>query len=270
MKFTFLITGRKTLSFAKRCIDSILGQQGEHCFDWLYVDDASEYSRTEKDALLSLMKGKVLFLKNRHYQIGAINQGIQELQDPYRIVCLVDGDDYLLGDALTHVAEAYKNPDVAMTYGNVLLDFRPYQDPMSQYFYDKKTVNTQYSDEVWKNQAFRKDGFRCFHLRTFRRWLWDLIDPKGFCRKDGTPLRASGDSAFVYPMLELLGDPNHLAFIDTPLYVYRLHSGNVHNQDKKSQTDDLEYIRFELPSYSPMNRLTLQTWLNQTEDLIKG
>jgi len=270
MKFVFLITGRKTLPFAKRCIDSILGQQGGYSFDWLYVDDASKYSRTEKKFLLSLMEGKVLFLTKRHYQIGAIHQGIQEIQDPYSIVCLIDGDDYLLGDALTHVAEAYKDPDIAMTYGNVLLDFRPYQDPMSQYFSDKETVNTKYSDIAWKNQTFREDGFRCFHLRTFRRWLWDLIDPKGFYRKDGSPIRASGDSAFVYPMLELLNDPKHVAFIDTPLYVYRLYSGNVHNHDKKSQTEDLEYIRFELSSYSPIDRLKLQARLNLTEEHIKG
>jgi hypothetical protein len=270
VKFLFLITGRKALPFAKRCIDSILGQQGEYSFDWLYVDDASEYSKNEKDLLLSLMEGKVLFLKNRHYQVGAIHQGIQKIQDPYSIVCLIDGDDYLLGDALIYIAKTYKNPDIAMTYGNVLLDFRPYQDPMLHYFSDKETVNTRYSDEVWENQSFRKDGFRCFHLRTFRRWLWDHVDPKGFFRKDGTPIRASGDSAYVYPMLELLGDPKHVAFIDTPLYVYRLHSENVHNHDKKSQTRDLEYIRFELPSYPPMDRLKLQERLNQTEDLIKG
>ncbi len=270
MRFIFLITGKKALPFAKRCIDSILGQQGDYAFDWLYVDDASEYSGTEKEFLLSLMEEKVLFLTKRHYQIGAIHQGIKKIQDSYSIVCLVDGDDYLLGDALNHVAEAYKNPDVAMTYGNVLLDFRPYQDPMSQYFSDKGTINTQYSDTTWRSQTFREDGFRCFHLRTFRRWLWDLIDPKVFFRRDGTPIRASGDSAFVYPMLELLGDPKHVAFIDTPLYIYRIHSGNVHNHDKKSQTEDLEYIRFELPSYSPMNRLKLQGRLKQSEGLIKG
>lgn len=269
MRFVFLITGRKALPFAKRCIDSILGQQKEFSFDWLYVDDASEYSRTEKEFLLSLMEGKVLFLGKRHYQVGAIHQGIQKIEDPYSIICLIDGDDYLLGDALNYIAKVYENPDIAMTYGNVLLDFRPYQDPMSHYFFDKKTVNTEYSDMIWRTQSFREDGFRCFHLRTFRRWLWDYIDPKGFCRRDGTPIRASGDSAFVYPMLELLGDKKHVMFIDTPLYVYRLHMGNVHNHDKKSQTEDLEYIRFELSPYSPINRLKLQGRLNQAKDLIK-
>ncbi|MDJ0651993.1 MAG: glycosyltransferase family A protein [Simkaniaceae bacterium] len=256
------MVGRKALPFAERCIHSILGQQGRHSFDWLYVDDASKYSRIERDQLLLLMEGKVLFLSHRHYQLGAIHQGMKKLQDPYSIVCLVDGDDYLLGDALMYVAKAYENPAIALTYGNVLLDFRPYQDPMFQYFSDKQTVNTKYSASAWSSGAFRQEGFRCFHLRTFRKWLWDLIDPKDFLRPDGTPIRASGDSAFIYPMLELLADPKHVAFIDTPLYVYRLHAGNVHNHDKKSQTEDLDYIRFKLPAYPPMDRLKLRRHLN--------
>lgn len=261
MHFTFLITGRKSLDFAKRCLSSIEGQQGDFSFDWLYIDDASGYSSTEKSKLMQFTNNCTLFLKKRHFQIGAIAEGIAHIKDPNTIVCLVDGDDYLLGDALLHVAKAYQNPDIAMTYGNVLIDFRPYQDLQSPYFFDKKTVNTEYSEEVWQRSAFRQDGFRCFHLRTFRRWLWDFIDPAGFYRADGNPIQASGDSAFTFPMLELLGKKKHIAFIEDPIYVYRLHAGNVHCHDKKSQYEDLEYIRFSLKPYPSLSRSCLKRYL---------
>ena len=146
-------------------------------------------------------------------------------------------------------------------HGNVLIDFRPYQDVQSHYFSDKAFVNTEYPPAVWKNRAFREDGFRCFHFRTFRRWIWDYIDSKDFLRPSGEYFHASGDSAFVFPMLELLADPKHVVFIETPLYVYRLYEGNVHNYDKKSQSDDLEYLRFKMKKYPPLDRQVLQAHL---------
>ena len=181
--FTFVITSRRGLPFAKRCIESIQAQLGGFSFSAIYVDDSSHYSEAEIDSLQRLVKtinGELLLLQTRHYQIGSLSKAIPMIKSPDHVVCLVDGDDYLLSHAIQVVAEAYTNPNIAMTYGNVLLDFRPYQDTQQHYFSDKGSVNTEYPTSVWKNRSFREDGFRCFHLRTFRRWLWDYIDPKDF------------------------------------------------------------------------------------------
>jgi glycosyltransferase involved in cell wall biosynthesis len=266
-RFVFVITGHKTVSLARECINSIRAQLGSFYFSSLYIDDCSNYSLAEIELLekwLSQANGKLILLKERHFQIGALSRGIPLIESDNDIVCLVDSDDYLLPHALQTVNEAYQDPNIAMTYGNVLIDFRPYQDTQEKYFYDKKTVNTEYSLEVWKKQSFREDGFRCFHLRTFRRWLWDYIDPKGFRRPNGDFIRASGDSAYMFPILELLADPKHVAFIDTPLYVYRLHEGNVHNHDKKSQSDDLDLLRFKMKKYSPLDRSILRQHLERS------
>lgn len=255
--FNFIITGRQALPFAQMCIDSIQSQLGSYRFSTYYVDDASEYSQADKNLLekmLSPINGQSIFLDHRHYQIGALSKVIPTIPSPNSIICLVDGDDYLLPHALQTIAQTYEDPNIALTYGNTLVDFRPYQDIQASYFFDKKTVNTEYSTEVWRDCSFREDGFRCFHLRTFRRWLWDYIDPNHFLRPSGEFIRASGDSAYIFPMLELLADPKHIRFIEKPLYVYRLHDGNVHNHDKKSQHDDLEYIRFKLQKHPPLDR----------------
>ena len=232
-----------------------------------YVDDTSQYSKEEVEKLkrwLKAINGKLVLLQTRHYQIGSLAQAVPMIKSPDAIVCLVDGDDYLLSHAIQTIAEAYANPNIALTYGNVLIDFRPYQDTQQKYFSDKGFVNTEYPPSVWKNGSFREDGFRCFHFRTFRRWLWDYIDPKDFLRPTGEYFHASGDSAFMFPMLELLADPQHIAFIETPLYVYRLHGGNVHNYDKKSQSEDLEYLRFKMKKYSPLDRGLLKQHLEQS------
>lgn len=262
--FVFVITGRRALPYAKTCIGSIQSQLGGFSTAVIYVDDSSGYTEEEVKELKNLLKpvnGELLLLFARHYQIGSLSKGIPLIQSPQSVVCLVDGDDYLLPHALQTLAEAYVNPDVVMTYGNVLIDFRPYQDIQPRYFFDKAFVNTEYSPEVWKNRTFREDGFRCFHLRTFRRWLWDYLDPHDFLRPSGEFFHASGDSAFVFPMLEMLDDPKHVTFIDTPLYVYRLYEGNVHTYDKKSQSDDLEHLRFHMKKYPPLDRVLLQEYL---------
>lgn len=266
LHFTFVITARLSLHLAKRCIESIQSQLGSFSISVLYVDDCSSYTDQEIRRLEELLKsvnGELILLPSRHYQIGALSKAIPYIQSRDSIVCLIDGDDYLLSHALSTVAGAYQNPDIVMTYGNVLVDFRPYQDVQAHYFSDKTFVNTEYPPLVWETRTFREDGFRCFHFRTFRRWIWDYIDPRDFVRPDGEYFHASGDSAFVFPILEILSDPKHVKFIETPLYVYRLYEGNVHNHDKKSQSDDLEHLRFKMKKYPPLDRKILQKHLNR-------
>jgi hypothetical protein len=61
----------------------------------------------------------------------------------------------------------------------------------------------------------------------------------------------------MFPMLELLADPRHARFIDDPIYVYRLHDGQVHHLDKAGQHEGLEALRFEMLPYAPLDRVLL-------------
>ena len=136
-----MVTGRLALPFAEDCIGSIEAQLGGISPTVLYVDDASGYGEEElkwMERLLQAVRGKLIHHKERHYQIGSLSKAVPLVSSPDTIVCLMDADDYLLPFALKEVARAYANPQVAMTYGNVLVDFRPYQDGQPRYFYDKK------------------------------------------------------------------------------------------------------------------------------------
>src|SRR5690348_5764371 len=101
--FTFVITAHKSFPLAKRCIESIQAQLGSFSFSTLYVDDCSGYNKAEIRQLekwLQLINGELIVLPSRHYQIGALAKVIPRIQSPDSIVCLVDGDDYLLCHAL--------------------------------------------------------------------------------------------------------------------------------------------------------------------------
>lgn len=265
--FAFIVTGRNAIRWAPRCLESIRWQVGSFRTQLMYVNDASDYSQVELEALARQVEshgGTFLTNERRQWQVGSIARAIEWITDPYAIVCLLDADDYLLPHALRTVAGAYADPLVAMTYGDVLVDFRPFEDPRVDYFGpDKRLVNTSYPEDVWKTQAFRQDGFRCFHLRTFRRWLWDHIRPQDLCLPDGAPFRGSGDSAIIFPLLEMLSSPEHVRRIEEPIYVYRIHDQCVHVLDKPGQHDGFMTLRFEMPAYSALERAYLHQRLAQ-------
>nr|VFJ50507.1 MAG: Glycosyl transferase family 2 [Candidatus Kentron sp. FW] len=267
VRLAVVVTSRGGLSFAPRCLESIRWQQEVVATQIVYVDDASDYTHGERRRLRDLVDtaaGTLLCNEKRRWQVGSIARAMARINDPGAIVCLVDGDDWLLPHAFRTVAKAYGDPQIAMTWGNTLVDFRPFQDPQSSYFGpDKRTVNTPYADEIWNHRLFRQDGFRCFHLRTFRRWLWDFIHPKDLSLPSGEPFRGSGDSALMFPMLELLADPKHACFIDEPIYVYRLHGDQVHHLDKAGQREGLEALRSRMPPYAPLNRGLLASLLRE-------
>lgn len=266
-RFAIVICSRRGLDFAPRCLESLQWQIDHRVQQVVYVDDASGYDVSQLRRLHSLLEpldGELVVNTSRLWQAGSFAQGLARVRDPGAVVCLVDGDDWLLPHALRAVARAYEDPEVAMTWGNTLVDFRPFQDPQVSYFgVDKATVNTEYSPEVWRDRTFREDGFRCFHLRTFRRWLWDYVRPEDLRMPTGAPFRGSGDSALVFPLLELLGQPCHVRFIEDPIYVYRLHAQQVHQLDKAGQHEGLETLRYRMERYPPLERGLLYQHLKE-------
>ena len=267
LRFAIVIASRRGLRFAQRCLESIAWQQDHSVEQVVYVDDASGYSDSEVAKLRSLLapvRGELVVNERRLWQARSLARGLAQIVDPGLVVCLLDGDDWLLPHALRTVATAYQDPTVALTWGNTLVDFRPFQNPQPSYFGpDKRTVNTPYPRAVWEGRSFRSDGFRCFHLRTFRRWLWEFVRAEDLRLPSGEPIRGSGDSAVMFPLLELLGNHRHVYFIEEPIYVYRLHDEQVHHLDKPGQHEALETLRFQMPPYEPIDRLLLHRLLQE-------
>ncbi len=254
--FVVVITTHGTLRYAQRCVESIRSQLGVHDVDFVYLDDASGYDDAELEELRGLVEergGTFMASSRRLYQLGALTEVIGRVGTPQSVICLLDGDDYLLPHALATLSSAYADPDVAMTYGSTLIHASLYQDHQCDYFSQRRKLNTPYPPEVWQDRTFRQDGLRCFHLRTFRRWLWDRLDLAAMRHDDGRVFQTSGDGACLFPMLEMLADPRHVRVLDEPIYVYRLHGGNVHQSNRVNLVSDASFIR-DLPPYAPLDR----------------
>jgi glycosyltransferase involved in cell wall biosynthesis len=254
--FVVVITARNTYEYFHQCVDSVVMQKkGDYTYQFIYHDDCSDYSEDVIGQMADYVRGhggEFFRSENRQYQLGSLGKVIRSVRSPNSIVCLLDGDDYLLPDALCTVSKAYADPRVHLTYGNILVDFRPFADLQNDFFIKRSKLNSIYPDTVWERKSFRDDGLRVFHLRTFKKWLWDKIEVNSLVSSDGELFRTNGDAAFIFPMLEMLSRPESVRFIDKPIYVYRLHPDNVHHKQCHRIDRDMEEIRFKLPRFQPL------------------
>jgi hypothetical protein len=114
-------------------------------------------------------------------------------------------DDGLLPDALEKVAKLYNKTGCWMTYGN-WLDMRGKKCP----------VDINYSDAVHAERSYRKDTFRCTHLRTFRRELYERIPKWELTRGE---INSYPDAEILFSMMEMCGKEK-IGVVQEPIYIY--------------------------------------------------
>jgi hypothetical protein len=81
LDFVFVITSHRTLPYAKRCIESIQAQLGSFPLSAFYVDDTSSYTDVEireLKRLLEPIRGELILLQSRHYQIDLFQKPFLE------------------------------------------------------------------------------------------------------------------------------------------------------------------------------------------------
>ena len=116
--------------------------------------------------------------------------------DPEDVIVVLDGDDWLSTDrALRIIANAYDGSDCWMTYGswtsNMMGENRRYGGMWPPY----PPETTDFRRTRWLGTA----------VRTWKRWLWDLIDDRDFRDAAGNYFRVTEDQAAMLPMLEMSG-----------------------------------------------------------------
>jgi hypothetical protein len=100
----------------------------------------------------------------------------------------------------------YDDRDIWLTYGQ----FRQY--PSGEIGFCRSI-----SDDVIEHHNYRKSEWLSTHLRTYYAWLFKRIDLNDLYY-DGHFMRACGDRALMYPMLEMCA--GHFACIQDVLYSY--------------------------------------------------
>ena len=138
-----------------------------------------------------------------HYQMA-------QLVEDDEVIVNLDGDDQLSGrNVLSILNEVYADPAVWMTYGSYGYD-EVSRDPRPGI--DYRGICSPMVE------CSRKSDFRCSHLRTYKRWLFDRINVNDL-KYRGEFYPVIGDLAIMFPMIEMSGHA-HSRYIHDILYLY--------------------------------------------------
>lgn len=207
MKYSVIVTGWNCATFVDRCLNSIIDLKipdGED-FEIIIVDDGST-DDTHEEIGNFLLDNPVDVIHHRlPSNVGTFYARDHAIRNAKgEIIVMVDMDDYLLPDALIEVDKHYKAGKL-MTYGNYK-------------FTTGKTcpVPMEYPDAVHASRYYRKDTWRCTHLRTFKRELYHAIPPWELTKAE---VNSYPDVEILFSMMEMAGK-DRIGVVNVPIYVY--------------------------------------------------
>jgi len=222
-RLVFIIPFRNVSSFIKDCYTSLLNQTSK---DWIaiFCDDASTDGTSDlipTDPRFRIRKNKerMTALPNIHF--GIIESDLND-ED---IICILDGDDFLIRPDAAEIIKGLYNDYTLLTYGQ-------YVWPNGQVGHCKP-----YTREEFEN--LRKGGYWASHIRTFKYKLYKELlvqDPNLSCYKDnkGNFYTITYDVAIMTPLMEMAGF-DRVKFNPDPVYYYRVHQQNDHFLDPQLQ-----------------------------------
>ena len=112
------------------------------------------------------------------------------------VIVVLDGDDWFASErALEIIVSTYQQHDCWATYGSWLSNDCSHTGmPQGRWpAYDPST--TDFRRALWLGTA----------VRTWKKWLWDLIDDQDFRDAAGHYFRVTEDQASMLPILEMSG-----------------------------------------------------------------
>lgn len=209
-------------NYIKNCIASV-AQQDYHNYMMHIIDDCStdntvQVAQEYIDSLPEEIRYNFRLHRNKE-NLGAVWNQVNTIKEQCGddIVMLLDGDDWLINDpTLFHKYNNLYNDGAEFTYGSCwsLVDNIP-------------LIAQEYPPEVKANKTYRDYKFNWnmpyTHLRTFKSYLMhSYLHVKGnyaFRDADGNWLKAGGDTAVFYSMIEM-ADPDKVICIPEIMYNY--------------------------------------------------
>lgn len=158
---------------------------------------------------------------------------------PEDAIVILDGDDWLIDDrALERIARAYDG-GCWMTYGSWIGN-RP----------DHPGLLPPYPDDT---RDFRDAPWLATAVRTWKKWLFDLIDPADLTDDRGQPLRVCEDVAYMLPMLEM-ATTRRARHIAEPLMLYNLMSDHDPGPELARESDRIRAWLRSRPRYTAIHK----------------
>ena len=177
--------------------------------------------------------------EQRMYSMANLVHAIDRSQArPEDIIVVLDGDDWLCNDdALQIIVDTYRKYDCWMTYGSWVSNVEHIVGGLPAY----AEGTTDFRNEEWLATA----------VRTWKKWLWDLIDDQDLRDKKGNYLRVAEDVAVMFPMLEMSGTAKARHIPQTLMLYNRANPacvGNIHRHELERLA---AYVRGK-PRYSAL------------------
>jgi len=228
-KFVIVIPFYNVEEWVDKCVKSVLLQDNRD-YKCILVDDISTDKSCEIIESLVSDDERFTLVKNKEkkYALQNIYEAIQSSgQDNEDIIVTLDGDDWLATKrVLSTLDKTYNDTNCWMTYGSYI------EYPSRRIGPFCKKIDPYVVD----NNLHRESRWVSSHLRTFKRGLWNKIDPNDLKGSDGKFYRMTWDQAFMFPMLEMSAHRAH--HISSPLYVYN--RDNPINDDKVNHRLQIE------------------------------
>lgn len=209
-----------------QCLDSLLAQTFNN-WTVLIADDASTDTTIErvqpylKDSRISLLTSP-----ERRYLMGNTLSALRSLDLwPSDVMAILDGDDWIRPTCLEKLWEKH-----CLGYDLVYTD----EDIQDQ--------NYSFGGDILATVPVRQQSWRFSHLRTFKAYLFSLLNDDAFHDARGEYFRAAGDLAIYLPMADLVG-PEKVHFIREKLYYYRVHKNCNFKVLRQEQLDNNWLIR---------------------------
>jgi len=155
---------------------------------------------------------------------------------PEDVIVNLDGDDWFYdNNALRIIADTYVRYDCWMTYGSWI----------SHVAY----TTGKFPAYAEGTRDFRATEWLATAVRTFKKWLWDLVDPEDLKDEHGEYFRVAEDLAVIFPMLEMSGTDKARKIPDI-LMLYNRTDPALMDELKKDEIERAgRYIRAK-PQYS--------------------
>lgn len=178
--------------FIGKCIDSLRAQTYREWEAYVTIDPWGD--RTYEAAVEAACGDRRIHVHRndeRLYAMVNLIGGVgRSNAAPEDVIVVVDGDDWLHTErALEIIARTYARHDCWLTYGSWISNHP--NDPGRWPPYDDGEIH------------FRQTYWRATAIRTFKKWLWDLVDERDFRDPQGNYFRVVEDLAVMFPMLEM-------------------------------------------------------------------
>ncbi len=208
IQFQIIVNCGPCEEYIQKCIRSIRSQTYSNWSATVSVDPSGDATFERAiEVCRDTPRISLTLNSSRRFAMENLVLGIARSQAaPEDVIVILDGDDWFRSnDALQTIAATYRDTGCWMTYGSWLSNLTempglwpPYPDG-----------TTNFRQIRWLGTA----------VRTWKKWLWDLVDDRDLRDDDDTYFQVAEDLATMYPMLEMSGT-DRARHIKTPLMLY--------------------------------------------------